>query len=125
MHVMAIHPRPTEVGQEGRVNVQDSVPVGLNDTGGNQLQVTSKYHQLHPVLREQREPLGGHAMVEECDRRNSPLPGPVQRGRVGPIAQDQYYLRLGRTRERIHQGDEVRAPTGDADGYPHWHGART
>ncbi len=89
MNADAVHALAAEGGEQGGVHVDDAAAIARDDLGRHQLEKSRQHEQVHRLRLERREPLVGAAPVRERQRGDSALPGPVERGRLGAVAQHQ------------------------------------
>ena len=107
-----------------RVHVEDPSAIAVNDLGRHQLEVAGEHQQIRPVTLQGREPLAAVGVVPQRDGCDAPPGGPIECGRVGPIAQHQHHPGGGVRPQPMQERFEIGAASGDGNGNVHRHGGR-
>ena len=107
VHPPAVHPRAAEIGQQGRVDVDNAAAKPGDYSRRHELQVPSQHHELR--VSERGEQLRGVARILEHDRRHAGLTRAAQRPGIGPVRDDAGNACERGFAEGIEEGLQVRA----------------
>ena len=114
MHAMAVHARPAEVRQQGRMDVDHPSPKSRDHGRGHELQVARQHDELR-VAEGGLQLVGVIRITQDC-RRDSGAACAVERTGIGPAGNYARNACNGRTLKGVEEGLQVRAAARDEHG---------